>query len=129
MEIILPAVIAALATIVAAWISRPKTIISAPENLKTEPPHQVSPNTSDTQSSKKPISLSLILGCCGLIAWFFPIVGIPLTLIGAGIGISHISEIKSYRFAYIGIWINIVALMCSVANSAIGAYMGYHGLF
>ncbi len=106
MEIILPAVIAALATIVAAWISRPKTIVSAQEKLKPEAPNQLNPNTSYTQSSQKPISSSLILGSCGLIAWFFPIVGIPLTLIGTGIGISHISEVKPYRFAYIGIWLN-----------------------
>ena len=125
MEIILPAVSAALGTIIAAWIARPKTLLPADKNTQVEAPSEL----NYTESGKRHISSSVILGCCGLFAWIFPIVGVPLALIGTGIGISHIAEIKSYRFAYTGIWLNIIALMCSVANSAIGAYMGYNGLF
>ncbi len=62
---------------------------------------------------------SLILGIISLVAWLLPIVGLPLAIIGLILGIR-----KKYTP---GIVLNIIGLMGSVANAAIGAYMGANG--
>ncbi|MEI6639873.1 MAG: hypothetical protein WCL46_09150 [Chlorobium sp.] len=63
-----------------------------------------------------------------LVAWFLPIAGLPVSLIGIGFGVLHLSELPQRRFARIGILLNVIALMASTANAAVGAYMGYSGM-
>ena len=74
------------------------------------------------------VSSSLFFGIAGLVAWFLPIAGLPVSLIGIGFGVLHLSELPQRRFARIGIWLNVIALMASTANAAVGAYMGYSGM-
>ena len=119
MATILPAIIAAIATIIAAWISRPKSTQAA-----TQPP----PGATSAPEGTK-FSSSLIFGAIGAVAWFLPIAGLPISLIGIGLGVSHLSDYPQRRYARLGIWLNVIGLMASVANAAVGAYMGYHGLF
>lgn len=119
MEAILSAIIAAIATIVAAWVSRPRS---------SQPASQQPSGTSSAPDGTK-ISSSLIFGAIGFVAWLLPIVGLPIALIGIGFGISHLSDYPQRRFARSGIWLNVICLMASVANSAIGFYMGYNGEF
>ncbi len=70
---------------------------------------------------------SLVLGLLGLIAWLLPIVGFPVIIVGLVLGIIGRSK-GGKGIATAGIIICIITLMLTTANSAIGAYMGYHGL-
>ena len=63
---------------------------------------------------------SLVLGLIGLIAWIIPLIGFPVTIVGLILGIK-----KKYTP---GIVLNVICLLLTVANSAIGAFMGYHGM-
>ena len=128
MATILPAIIAALATIIAAWLSRPQPPATAQANFAA--PRQagtVPPQMSANHANSPKISSSFYFGIAGFIAWFLPIVGLPVALIGVGFGILHLSEYPQRRFARIGIWLNVIALMAATANAAIGAYLGYKG--
>lgn len=62
---------------------------------------------------------SLILGIIGLIAWFIPLFGAPVSIIGLVLGVR-----KNYTT---GIVLNVIGLVLTVANAAIGAYMGATG--
>ena len=63
---------------------------------------------------------SLVLGLIGLIAWIIPLFGFPVTIVGLILGIK-----KKYT---VGIVLNVITLMLTVASSAIGAYMGANGM-
>lgn len=70
------------------------------------------------EQKNKPVS-SLVLGIISLIAWLLPLAGLPVSIIGLVIGIR-----KNYTT---GIVLNIIGLVLTVANAAIGAYMGATG--
>ncbi|MGI8593492.1 MAG: hypothetical protein ACR2ML_03830 [Solirubrobacteraceae bacterium] len=61
-----------------------------------------------------------------LLAWLLPLVGLPLALVGIGMGVSHIAS-PSVRWARVGVVLNLVGLMLATANAAIGAYLGSTG--
>ena len=69
---------------------------------------------------------SLVLGIIGLFAWCLPILGLPITIVGLVLGIKAISG-PSRGLATAGIVLCILGLVASIANAAIGAYMGATG--
>lgn len=69
---------------------------------------------------------SLVLGIISLIVWIFPLLGFPVSIIGLIMGISSIKSEKD-SFGTAGLILSIIGLVCCVANSAIGAYMGATG--
>jgi hypothetical protein len=71
-------------------------------------------------------SITLWLGLGTLVAWFLPIIGLPLALISIGKGINELAN-RTRTFVRTGIYISLIGLMASVANSAIGAYIGSQG--
>ena len=73
-----------------------------------------------TSTSGEKSTASLVLGLIGLIAWIIPLIGFPVTIVGLILGIK-----KKYT---VGIVLNVICLLLTVANSAIGAFMGYHGM-
>lgn len=77
---------------------------------------------------KKGLSIaSFILGLLGLVAWLLPIVGFSVVIVGLVLGI--IGQNKgAKRLAVAGIVLCEIALVLTTANSAIGAYKGFHGL-
>lgn len=62
---------------------------------------------------------SLVLGIISLIVWLLPLVGFPVCIVGLVLGIR-----KKYTA---GIVLNVIGLVLTTANSAIGAYMGATG--
>jgi hypothetical protein len=69
---------------------------------------------------------SLCLGLFGLIAWFLPIIGFPVTITGLVLGIKSLSGPRN-GMATTGIVLCIIGLVLSTANAAIGAYLGATG--
>jgi len=119
MTAIITSLIAGIFTLLAAWISRPSASQSPEKNLSKETP--VNTPVATTTSA------SLILGIISFIAWYIPIFGFPVSLIGMALGVKDITN-PSKKMARVGIWLNVVGLMATCANSAIGAYLGYKGL-
>ena len=75
--------------------------------------------SNETQQKTNKSTASLVLGIISLIVWLVPIIGGTVSLIGLVLGIR-----KKYTA---GIILNVIGLVLTVANSAIGAYMGATG--
>ncbi len=116
-SVLVPALVAAAATIVSAWISRPRTS-QGPQALQgsVQPAPAVGVSVAP-----------LIMGAVGLAAWLLPIIGLPLALVGLGLGVSHASSYPPKRLSTFSIYFNVVTLIASTANAAIGAYLGATG--
>lgn len=69
---------------------------------------------------------SLVLGVINLITCCIPCCGVPLSLIGLGLGIGGINSPQK-TLAIIGIVLNSVALLMALVNGAYGAYLGATG--
>jgi uncharacterized membrane protein len=70
---------------------------------------------------------SLVLGIIGVFAWLIPLIGFPVTIVGLVLGIKGINaEYKGMAIA--GIVLNIIFLVITIINSAIGAFMGSAGM-
>ncbi len=76
----------------------------------------------DSKHGSKAI-ISLVLGCCGIVAWIIPLFGFPVTIAGLILGIMGM---KSNRrgIAIAGVVLSILFLILTIGNSAVGAYMG-----
>lgn len=76
----------------------------------------------DSKHGSKSI-ISLVLGCCGIVAWIIPLFGFPVTIAGLILGIMGM---KSNRrgIAIAGVVLSILFLILTIGNSAVGAYMG-----
>jgi len=69
---------------------------------------------------------SLCLGVFGLIAWFLPIIGFPVTITGLVLGIKSLNGPRR-GIATAGIVLCIIGLVITTINAAIGAYLGATG--
>ena len=69
---------------------------------------------------------SLCLGLFGLLAWFLPIIGLPTNITGLVLGIKSVNGPRR-GMATAGIVLCIIGLVASIANAAIGAYLGATG--
>ena len=74
------------------------------------------------QTNKENENISLILGIISLIAWFFPLFGFPISIIGLSKSIKKNNN--QLDFSKIDILLNSLGLLLTVINSAIGAYLG-----
>ncbi len=71
-------------------------------------------------------NVSYILGWCAIVAWIIPLVGFPVTIVGIVMGIKgQQSELASK--AQTGLTMNIIFLVITAINSAVGAFMGFYG--
>lgn len=68
---------------------------------------------------------SLVLGIIGMIAWFIPLFGAPITIIGLVLGIKGM---KSNRrgMAIAGVVLCIIGLVLTIINASIGGLHGYY---
>lgn len=87
-------------------------------------------NKTDYQPKKKDnyglAITSLGLGIFSLLAWLLPIIGFPFSVTGLILGITSTSSSKR-NFAIAGIVMNAIGLILTIANFAIGFYLGYTG--
>ena len=77
------------------------------------------------KSTKEKSTLALVFGILSLVFWLFPIMGLPFSLVGLILGIQDIEKKKP--FAKGALICSIIGLCLSIANAAIGAYMGATG--
>jgi hypothetical protein len=69
---------------------------------------------------------ALVLGITGLMAWFIPLFGFPITIVGLILGVLGQKREKK-GIALAGMILSIIGLVATIINSAIGAYMGATG--
>lgn len=69
---------------------------------------------------------SLILGVFGMVAWFIPLFGVPVTVVGLVMGINGMKS-RQRGMAIAGLVLSIIGLVLSLINAAIGAYLGVTG--
>ncbi len=69
---------------------------------------------------------ALVLGIIGLFAWFFPVAGFPITIVGLVLSAKELKEQRSYAKA--GLVLNIIGLVLCIINASIGAFMGANGM-
>ncbi|HET7143718.1 MAG TPA: hypothetical protein VFI68_06850 [Anaerolineales bacterium] len=68
---------------------------------------------------------SIVLGVINLCAWFFPICGIPLAIVGIVLGFLGMKDPSQKTLAIIGMVLCGLGLLLACSNSAYGAYLGY----
>jgi len=69
---------------------------------------------------------SLALGIASLFAWIIPLFGFPVAIGGLITGIAG-RKTSAKAMATIGLVLSILGLIATIANAAIGAYMGATG--
>lgn len=69
---------------------------------------------------------SLVLGLVSLVGWLIPLCGFPLSITGLVLGILARDSARK-GMAITGIVFSIIALVLSIINAVIGAYMGVTG--
>jgi hypothetical protein len=79
----------------------------------------------ETKHNGKAIA-SMVLGIIGLIAWFIPLFGAPITIVGLILGIKGLKS-SNRGMAIAGVVMCIIGLVATIINAAIGAYMGATG--
>jgi hypothetical protein len=82
-------------------------------------------NAGDASKNGK-ATTGLVLGIIGLIAWFIPIIGAPITIIGLIFSIKGLKSLK-HGVAITGIVLCSIGLLLSIVNASIGAYTGATG--
>jgi hypothetical protein len=88
-------------------------------------PAQNMPAKSGSGNEKIMAIASLVLGVINLCAWFFPICGIPLAIIGLVLGFLGMKDPSQKTLAIIGMALCGFGLLLACGNSAYGAYVGY----
>lgn len=96
------------------------------ETVQSEAPQ---PETKDTlmdtlllikkQKEEKKAKSALILGIASLFAWFLPIFGYPVAIIGLIMGVAGLKTEKKSS-AVVGIVLCVVGLIATIINSALG---------
>lgn len=69
---------------------------------------------------------ALVLGILGLGAWCLPILGAPVTIVGLVLGCKALNS-PARGMAMAGVVLCIIGLVLTIANAAVGAYMGATG--
>ena len=71
---------------------------------------------------------ALVLGIGSLCAWFVPLCGFPVSVVGIVLGALSLGSSRR-GMAIAGLILAGIGLMLSLANAAFGAYMGISGGF
>jgi len=82
-------------------------------------------DTGDASKNGK-ATTGLVMGIIGLIAWFIPIIGAPITIIGLIFGIKGLKSLKR-GVAITGIVLCSIGLLATIVNASMGAYHGVTG--
>lgn len=97
------------------------------QNQSNQPGIQPDPTQpADTKKHNSKAIIALILGIFGLIAWFIPLFGAPITITGLILGIIGLKSSKR-GLAIAAIVLCSIGLLLTIINASIGAYMGVTG--
>jgi len=83
-------------------------------------PQSTSPNRSGLAIG------SLILGIASLCAWFFPLCGFPVSVVGIILGALSLGSSRK-GMAIAGLILAGLGLLLTLGNAAFGAYLGMTG--
>lgn len=70
---------------------------------------------------------SLVLGVINLCAWFIPLCGAPLSIVGIVLGYLGMKDPSQKTFAIVGMVLSGLGLLATCINGAVGAYMAMSG--
>ncbi len=87
------------------------------------PPVAVAPQ----DSSKGWAIASLVVGIINLCAWFIPLCGGPLSIVGIVLGVLGMKSTTQRTLAIVGIVLSGLGLLASIVNAVLGAYLGTQG--
>ena len=92
------------------------------------PPEHVAPEEPlEPGSSKDAYAVaSMVIGFFGTAAWCLPLCGFPVSIVGIALGIFGLKSQKRV-LAMIGLGLNILCLLLTLANGALGVYMALKG--
>ena len=94
--------------------------------IQPSAPYPVPPGSVHPTAGCGKAITSLCLGLFGLIAWILPIIGLLTTITGLVLGIKSLDGPRR-GMSTAGIVLCIIGLVASIANAAIGAYLGATG--
>jgi len=103
----------------------PKSDPYEPKSNPYEPP--LSPlfiEAADGTDGKA--TASLVLGLIAIVAWFIPLIGLPVTIAGLVLGIKGLGPQRRGK-AIAGIVLSTIFLVITVLNAALGAYLAATG--
>jgi len=100
-------------------------------------PQQDEPQASTTPAGTEPVTAGKVrgrkscivgftLGVLGIFAWFFPLIGFPVTVTGLVLSL-HGLRSPTIRLAAAGISLNTIFLAVTIINSALGFFLGWTG--
>ncbi len=79
-----------------------------------------------SQSESVAPVVGLLLGLFGLIAWFIPLFGLPVTVAGLVVSVKGLKS-AGRGMALAGLILCIIGLVLTIINASIGAYQGARG--
>jgi len=86
-------------------------------------PYQAYPAPAAPQQGGGLAIAALVLGIIGLIAWFLPICGFPVTIVGLILGFLGRRSPARRTLATVGIVLCIIGLVLTIGSAAFGAYI------
>lgn len=91
---------------------------------KNEVVNNVEESTETTVNKNKSgkATAGFVLGLCSIIAWFIPLIGYPVTILGIIFSALGIKSAKK-TFAVIGLICSIIFLIATLINSIVGAIL------
>lgn len=90
-------------------------------------PYNPSPAPASGGNERVMAIASLVLGVINLCAWFIPLCGAPLAIVGIVLGYLGMKDPSQKTLAIIGIVLSALGLIATCINGALGAYMGLSG--
>lgn len=90
-------------------------------------PYNPSPAPTSGGNERVMAIASLVLGVINLCAWFIPLCGAPLAIVGIVLGYLGMKDPSQKTLAIIGIALSALGLIATCINAALGAYMGLSG--
>ncbi len=95
--------------------------------MESNQPEFSSPSTAPSGNQRVMAISSLVLGVINLCAWFIPLCGVPLSIIGIVLGFLGMKDSSQKTLAIVGIVLCGLGLVAACINAAVGAYFGFTG--
>jgi len=93
-------------------------------NEPTNTPVSTLPATSNNSNNRIMAIASLVLGIINLCAWFLPICGAPLAIVGLVLGYFGMRSPEQKTLAIIGMVLSGIGLLLACVNAVAGVFLG-----
>lgn len=87
-------------------------------------PVSTPPTASGTDNNRIMAIVSLVLGIINLCAWFFPICGAPLAIVGLVLGYFGMRSPQQKTLAIVGMVLSGIGLLLACVNGVAGVLLG-----